>query len=209
MTGPAAASRWAPSPRQPLFTPAAVNRPRCRLAGPPLWRLDGALARNARRRRDPGQPAGRGHADAARGQISHISSYLPSLASPHCQLPPRRLFSTAASPPSSQALRAVDGWEVDHLPGCSLPGTAFAVRSPCAQTNSSAELVAAAALADVVVLGRRARTEGGSESSAPSHVHAVGRLPAWARTRTRRSQAALDDLSHVCRGRRLFTAAQL
>lgn len=83
------------------------------------------------------------------------------MASPHCQLPPRRLFPTAASPPSSQALRAVDGWEVDHLPGCSLPGTAFAVRSSCAQTNSSAELIAAAAAADVVVacLGEDPHTE--------------------------------------------------
>mmetsp|Transcript_11320 Transcript_11320/g.37100 ORF Transcript_11320/g.37100 Transcript_11320/m.37100 type:complete len:313 (+) Transcript_11320:1632-2570(+) len=56
-----------PLGRGRLRRPRPRDGPRCRLAGPPLWRLDGALARNARRRRDPGQPAGRGHADAARG----------------------------------------------------------------------------------------------------------------------------------------------
>ena len=209
MTGPAAASRWAPSPRQPLFTPAAVNRPRCRLAGPPLWRLDGALARNGRRRRDPR----RGNADAARGQRS------PDLLTP----PLRRLV---ASPPTATSLLAASSRPLPPpLPPrlCALPAAGRWTTSPAARSP-----------APPLPFGRRARRQtrrlswsllrrsltswylgeghaqrGGSESSAPSHVHAVGRLPAWARTRTRRSQAALDDLSHVCRGRRLFTAAQL
>ena len=204
MTGPAAAS-----PRQPLFTPAAVNRPRCRLAGPPLWRLDGALARNGRRRRDPR----RGNADAARGQRS------PDLLTP----PLRRLV---ASPPTATSLLAASSPPLPPpLPPrlCALPAAGRWTTSPAARSP-----------APPLPFGRRARRQtrrlswsllrrcpmswylgeghaqrGGSESSAPSHVHAVGRLPAWARTRTRRSQAALDDLSHVCRGRRLFTAAQL
>mmetsp|Transcript_21015 Transcript_21015/g.66953 ORF Transcript_21015/g.66953 Transcript_21015/m.66953 type:complete len:257 (+) Transcript_21015:1671-2441(+) len=50
-----------------LRPPRPRGRPCCRLAGPPLWRLDGALARNARRRRDPG----RGNADAARGSARY------------------------------------------------------------------------------------------------------------------------------------------
>ena len=204
MTGPAAAS-----PRQPLFTLAAVNRPRCRLAGPPLWRLDGALARNGRRRRDPR----RGNADAARGQRS------PDLLTP----PLRRLV---ASPPTATSLLAASSPPLPPpLPPrlCALPAAGRWTTSPAARSP-----------APPLPFGRRARRQtrrlswsllrrcpmswylgeghaqrGGSESSAPSHVHAVGRLPAWARTRTRRSQAVLDDLSHVCRGRRLFTAAQL
>ena len=129
MTGPAAAS-----PRQPLFTLAAVNRPRCRLAGPPLWRLDGALARNGRRRRDPR----RGNADAARGQRS------PDLLTP----PLRRLV---ASPPTATSLLAASSPPLPPpLPPrlCALPAAGRWTTSPAARSP-----------APPLPFGRRARRQ--------------------------------------------------